>query len=84
MAEAASSAAEIVQASGQAHGQIGRTVGQIAEDLFGDAANLNPGNGMFGAHPHAGQLAVPTLLTRSQRLALGLFFGWRCAWTLGA
>ena len=72
---APSGSAEIVQASGDAHRQIRKAIGQIAEHIFGDATDLDPGNGMFHAHPHACQLTVPALLTGSQLLALGLFFG---------
>ena len=65
MAKASSRPAEIVQASRDMHGEVGRAVRQITEHVFRDAADFDPGNGMFSANPDARQFAVAALLTRS-------------------
>lgn len=84
MAAGATSAAQVVQAAGDFHDGIGQAFGGVAERVFGNATDFHAGNRMLHAHPHPGQATIVPFLARFQLRVLGLFFGWRCAFTSGA
>jgi hypothetical protein len=75
---------EIVQATGDLQRTIRQAFGEVAKLIFGNATDLDPGDGMF--HPHADprQLPVVPFLAGRQWRLLGLFFGWRGSRTVEA
>jgi hypothetical protein len=52
MASRSALASEIVQPTGNLHGSIRHSVGEVAEVIFGNATDLDPGNSMLDADPH--------------------------------
>ena len=84
MASGAPGTAQIMQATGNRHDDIGQSVDSVAEQIFGDATDLHSGNGMFHADPRPRQVASVPFFARLQVPVLRLFFGWRCARTAGA
>ena len=73
-----------MEATGDVHGGIRETLGSVAELVFDDATDLNPGDGMLDPNPNPSQFAVVALLARPQLLLFWLFFGCRCSRTGGA
>jgi hypothetical protein len=45
---------EIVQPTGDLHRTIRQAVGEVAKLVFGNSADLDPGDGMFDTDPDAG------------------------------
>ena len=84
MSPGATTDAQIVQATRNRHDRIGQSLGGVPELILGNSTDLYAGNGMFDPHAHPSQMAVVSFLARRQSRVLGLFFGCRCAFTVGA
>ena len=84
MAAGAAQTSEIVQTTGDFHDGIGQAFGGVTELILGDATNFYSRNSVLDANPRPRQMAIVALLGWRQRVLLGLFFGCRCARTLGA
>lgn len=56
--------AEVVKATSDVHGKVRETWSDVAELVFDDTADLDPGGGMFDAHTDPSQAAVVALLAR--------------------
>ncbi len=81
MAVSSACDAEVMETTGDIHGRIRETLSSVAELVFDDAADLNPGDGMLDTNADPSKFAVVALLTRPQLLLFRLFFGCRCSRT---
>ena len=69
--------AQIMQATGDFHDEIGQALGGIAEQILGDATDFYSRDGVLDAHTCPGQMAIVPFLGRRQWVVLGFFFGCR-------
>ena len=53
MASRSALGSEIVQPASDLHSAIRHSVGEVAKLIFGNATDLDPGNGMFDTDPYA-------------------------------
>jgi len=67
--------AEIVQAAGDLHDQIGNACFGQAQDIFDNPAAFDAGNRVFNHDPRTRENRVEELLAHAQLFAFGLFFG---------
>lgn len=62
MAAGTPGTAQIVQATGDRHDDVGQACSQIAELILGDATDLHAGHGMLDPHPRPRQVAIVPFL----------------------
>ena len=75
--------AQVVQTTGNGHDSIREALRRVPQLVFGNATDLDSGNGMLHSYPHPGELTVVALLARLQVPVLGFFFGCKLCPTRG-
>ncbi len=76
--------AQIVQATGDDHDEIGKAVLGVAQNIFHDADSLDSRQRVLTSHAYPCQLTIGSLLRSSQLAFARLFFGWQISATRGA
>jgi hypothetical protein len=65
--------AQIVQATGIDHNQIGEAIPSVAQRVFDTPTAFDATNGVLNPHPRARQLGIEAFLTGGQFAILRLF-----------
>jgi len=84
MTSGAPEAAQIMQATSDFHNRIRQALSGVTELILGAATDFDSSDRVLDAHACSRQMAIVPFLGWRQRVLLGLFFGCRCARTLGA
>ena len=67
---------KIVQGTSDLHNHVGEAGPGVAKGVLQYATTLDAGNGMFDIDASTGEDPVQPLVSSTQFLAFGFFFGW--------
>ena len=76
--------AEVMQATGDHHQQVGGAIFGQAQNLFDDATAFDAGDDVFDYDAHTGDHGVEELVSLAEWLAAWLFWGWRVSTSAGS
>lgn len=75
---------QVVERTGDFHGQIRKACFGVAKDLFHNPTPLDARNGIFHKYARPGNQAIEPFFCLTERFAFWLFFGWKVKTAVGS